>query len=126
MKEKMEKSVFYTAAEVVEIMKQAKALGFTSITVPGLSAHALDVQSGPGEAPAAQPQQTPADERPPVATQVRYLPPVRESERREAAIGEAWRKDRFCRVCNSQMTLGNYGKFYCQPCYIDRKERSRH
>jgi hypothetical protein len=38
----MEKPV-YTAAEIVEIMKQAKALGYKSITVPGLSAHALDV-----------------------------------------------------------------------------------
>jgi hypothetical protein len=122
MKKEMEKPV-YTAAEVVEIMKQAKALGYTSITVPGLSAHAIDVQGGPGETPAtpAQSQQASAEDQPPVTPQVRYLPPLRQEPRARRSTDE-----RTCRYCGSMMTLGNYGKFYCQPCYIDRKERSRH
>lgn len=90
----------YTSEEIVNILERAKALGITFLKLDGFEA-SFGVQPTPARA---------------------FVPaPVVEREEKNNVKTFV----RLCRTCGQAMELGKFGKYYCKPCYIDRKEAKK-
>lgn len=106
----------WTVAEIAELLRLIERKNALGISFEELKAFEAALSSAPETpAPAAAPA---APARPdgtpwPVKAGTYPVGPRRDEERTE----------RICSQCDSPMELGRWGKYYCKPCYMERKDR---
>lgn len=111
----------YTAAEIVQILERAKALGVRQLKIEGFEA-AWDIPPPPPAAPAAPPPMVDdgaagGHRAPAAAPAERHAHgPQRENVR----LVNEW-----CPDCRSQMEIGRWDKPYCKRCYMEKMDRKR-
>ena len=98
----------YTAKEVIEMMEKARELGVRRLVIDGVDFEMRGHKHSPSDTDDEESSEESEE-------------PQQNSEPRR----RVFREDPDCSRCGSPMQMGNYGHYYCRPCYLERKPRRR-
>jgi hypothetical protein len=109
----------YSAADIVQILERAKALGVRQLKLEGFEA-SWDIPQLPPVSAAAPPMVDDGAAGGYRAPAAAPPPPRADGPRENVRLVKEW-----CPDCRSQMELGRWDKPYCKRCYMEKKDRER-